>query len=69
MYCTVYCIFYYAEYLSNNRTAYNKRNHFKTLFHLACKDGKLYVIKLMMVNNRFKTFSINLNVQHHMHGY
>ena len=30
---------------------------------MACKEGQFYVIELM-VNDQFKTFSINLNAQH-----
>ena len=48
-------------------------------FHMACKEGQFDVVELM-VNDQFKTFSINLNAQHvngmtpfdlavHMYGY
>ena len=30
---------------------------------MACKEGQFYVVELM-VNDQFKTFSINLNAQH-----
>ena len=30
---------------------------------MACKEGQFDVVELMM-NDQFKTFSINLNVQH-----
>ena len=30
---------------------------------MACKEGQFDVVELM-VNNQFKTFSINLNTQH-----
>ena len=51
----------------------------KTRFHMACKEGQFDVAELM-VNDQFKTFSINLNTQHvtgmtpfdlavHMYGY
>ena len=46
---------------------------------MACKEGQYNVVELM-VNDQFKTFNINLNVQHvneltpfylvaHMYGY
>ena len=46
---------------------------------MACKEGQFNVVKLM-VNDQFKSFSINLNTQHangmtpfglvvHMYGY
>ena len=46
---------------------------------MACKEGQFDVVKLML-NDQFKTFSINLNAQHvngmtpfylalHMYGY
>ena len=46
---------------------------------MACKEGQIDVVELM-VNDQFKTFSINLNAQHlngmtpfdvavHMYGY
>ena len=31
--------------------------------HMACKEGQFDVVELM-VNDQFKTFSINLNAQH-----
>ena len=46
---------------------------------MVCKEGQFYVVELM-INDQFKTFSINLNAQHvngmtpfdfsvHMYGY
>ena len=35
----------------------------ETRFNVTCKEGQFNVVELM-VNDRFKTFSINLNVQH-----
>ena len=49
--------------VSNNRTASIKRTLWKTRFHMACKEGQFDVVELM-VNDQFKTFSINLNAQH-----
>ena len=51
----------------------------ETRFHMASKEGQFDVVELM-VNDPFKTFSINLNAQHvnemtpfdlavHMYGY
>ena len=65
--------------VSNNRTSSIKRTGWKTRFHMACKEGQFDVVALM-VNDQFKTFSINLNAQHvngmtpfdlavHMYGY
>ena len=34
-----------------------------TRFHMACKEGQFDVVELM-VNDQFKTFSINVNAQH-----
>ena len=51
-----------------------KRTLWKTRFHVACKEGQFDVVELM-VNDQFKSFSINLNAQHvndsavHMYGY
>ena len=49
--------------VSNNRTASFKRTYWKTRFHMACKEGQFDVVELM-VNDQFKTFSINLNAKH-----
>ena len=65
--------------VSNNRTASIKRTNWKTRFHMTCIEGQFDVVELM-VNDQFKTFSINLNAQHvngmtpfdlavHMYGY
>ena len=65
--------------VSNNRTTSFKCTYWKTRFHMACKEGQFDVVELM-VNDQFKTFSINLNAQHvngmtpfdlavHMYGY
>ena len=35
----------------------------KTRFHMACKEGQFDVVELM-VNNQYKTFSMNSNDQH-----
>ena len=57
----MYVIFMYYSRVSNNRTASIKRT--LTPFHIACKEGQFDVVELM-VNDQFKTFSINLNAQH-----
>ena len=70
---------YYSSRVSNNRTASIQRTYWKTWFHMACKEWQFDVVELM-VNDQFKTFSINLNAQHvngmtpfdlaiHMYGY
>ena len=35
----------------------------ETRFNVTCKEGKFNVVELM-VDDQFKTFSINLNAQH-----
>ena len=49
--------------VSNKRTSSTKGTYWKTRFHMACKEGQFDVVELM-VNDQFKTFSINLNAQH-----
>ena len=51
--------FYRVLRVPNNRTAYIKRAR----FHMPCKKGQFDVVELM-VNDQFKTFSINLNAQY-----
>ena len=40
-----------------------KRTQWNTQFHMACKEGQFDAVEVM-VNDQFKTFSINLNAQH-----
>ena len=72
-------IFMYYSRASNNRTPSIKRTLWNTRFHMAWKEGQFDVVELM-VNDQFKSFSINLNAQHvygmtpfdsavHMYGY
>ena len=48
----------YNSRVSNNPTVSIKCTYWKTLFHMACKEGQFDV------DDQFKTFSINLNAQY-----